>query len=60
MGWGWVCCVMFIIFSLILGTKKKGMSLPWQDFTATGAVPNVQNASCPCGYVAAASVKIKR
>lgn len=46
-------------FSFITGTEKKGMCLPQLDITATGAVPNVQNTSCPCGCVAAASVKIK-
>lgn len=49
----------FYFFSLIMGTQKKGMRLPQQDLTATGTVPHVHNTSCPCGCVAAASVKIK-
>lgn len=55
-------CDVFFLFCFFLdsGDQKERHESPLAGFYCHGAVPNVQNTSCPCGYVAAASVKIKR
>lgn len=49
----WRCVVCdFYFFSLVMGTKEKGMSLPYQALAAADTVPTLEHVSCGCGAAA--------